>query len=517
MDPPAGSKVHGRMSEHSDVPDDLTSPLEAHPLTAARLAKLEEWESVGVDPYPPGADRTHTTEEVRSRHADLGPGEETDDHVCVAGRIRLARSFGKLLFLTFEDGHGQLQLYLSKADLAGESFAQAELLEPGDWVEASGVVMTTRKGELSVKVESFRLLAKGLRPLPDKWHGLTDVEERSRHRYVDLIVNPEARAIARTRALVVSALRREFEARGYIEVETPILQVDAGGALARPFVTHHNALDLDLYLRIATELHLKRLIVGGLERVFEVGRIFRNEGIDSTHNPEFTMLESYEAFADYRDIMTMVEDIVGAVAVAATGSASIEYQGRPMTLAGPYRRASMTDLVSEALGRDVSVHTPRSELVEIAQGNGIEIDDAWGPGKLIEELFEARVEDSIWDPTFVTDYPVEISPLARRHREDPELTERFELFIAGAEYANAFTELNDPRDQRHRFVAQAAAKAAGDDEAHPIDEDYIRALEYGMPPTGGLGIGVDRLVMLLTDQVHIREVILFPTMRPVSD
>ncbi|MEX2655655.1 MAG: lysine--tRNA ligase, partial [Acidimicrobiia bacterium] len=344
-----------------------------------------------------------------------------------------------------------------------------------------------------------------------------DVEERSRHRYVDLIVNPEARLIAVTRSKVVSALRREFEARGYIEVETPVLQVDAGGALARPFVTHHNALDIDLYLRIATELHLKRLVVGGLERVFEVGRIFRNEGIDSTHNPEFTMLESYEAFADYTDIMTMVEEIVAGVSMAATGSTEIEYQGRPMSLAGPYRRARMTDLVSEALGAEVSIHTPRAELVDLARSVGLDPDDAWGPGKIIEALFGARAEESIWEPTFVTDYPVEISPLARRHRDDPELTERFELFIAGAEYANAFTELNDPRDQRQRFLGQAAAKLAGDDEAHPIDEDYIRALEYGMPPTGGLGIGVDRLVMLLTDQTHVREVILFPTMRPPAD
>ena len=504
------------MSDPIDTPPDLTSALEQHPLTAARLAKLAEWEQAGVDPFPPGSARTHATSDVRMAHDGLGPGEETDDVVTVAGRVRLARSFGKLLFLTIEDGSGQLQLFLSKAELPEQEFALAELVEPGDWVEASGPVMTTKKGELSVKVGSLRLLAKGLRPLPDKWHGLSDIEERSRHRYVDLIVNPDARRVAIIRSRIVSALRREFEARGYLEVETPILQADAGGALARPFVTHHNALDMDLFLRIATELHLKRLIVGGLERVFEVGRIFRNEGIDSTHNPEFTMLESYEAFADYSDIMTLVEEVFAAVAVAATGSTEIEYQGRPMSLAGPYRRARMSDLVSEALGRELSVHTPLDALVEIARSRGIEVDENWGTGKLIEELFEAVVEDSIWEPTFVTDYPVEISPLARRHRDDPDLTERFELFIAGSEYANAFTELNDPRDQRQRFVDQAAARVAGDDEAHPIDEDYLRALEYGMPPTGGLGIGVDRLVMLLADQVHIREVILFPTMRPAD-
>ena len=497
--------------------DDLTSPLEAHPLTAARLAKLHAWEAAGMDPYPPGSGRTHTTQRVRDEHSGLGPGEETGDIVCVAGRVRLARSFGKLLFLTIEDGHGQLQLFFSKAELAPSDFTLAELIEPGDWLEATGPVMTTRKGELSVKVGMFRLLAKGLRPLPDKWHGLTDIEERSRHRYVDLIVNPDARAVAIARARVVSALRQEFEARGYLEVETPILQVDAGGALARPFTTHHNALDIGLFLRIATELHLKRLIVGGMERVFEVGRIFRNEGIDSTHNPEFTMLESYEAFADYNDIMVMVEEIFASVAIAAAGTTEIEYQGRPMSLAGPYRRAAMSELVSEAVGKAVSVHTPTEELGGLLRSAGISPEDDWGAGKLIEELFGALVEQTIWEPTFVTDYPVEISPLARRHRNDPALTERFELFIAGAEYANAFTELNDPRDQRVRFLAQAVARTAGDDEAHPIDEDYIRALEYGMPPTGGLGIGVDRLVMLLTDQVHIREVILFPMMRPSAE
>lgn len=505
------------MSDPIEDQTDLTSPLEAHPLTRARLAKLAEWEAAGVDPFPPGATRTHTNEEVRERHADLAPGVETDDVVSVAGRVRLARSFGKLLFLTVEDASGEIQLFISQSVLGDDVFALVELLEPGDWVEATGPVMTTKKGELSVRVTSLRLLAKGLRPLPDKWHGLTDVEERSRHRYVDLIVNPESRQVAVTRSKIVSALRREFEGRGYVEVETPILQVDAGGALARPFVTHHNALGVDLYLRIATELHLKRLIVGGLDRVFEIGRIFRNEGIDSTHNPEFTMLESYEAFADYTDIMLLVEETFAAVAVAATGSTEIEYQGRPMSLAGPYRRASMSELVAEAVGASVTVHTPADELRALARRHGIDPESTWGPGKLIEELFEATVEDTLWEPTFVTDYPVEISPLARRHRDDPELTERFELFIAGAEYANAFTELNDPRDQRVRFLAQAVAKAAGDDEAHPIDEDFVRALEYGMPPTGGLGIGVDRLVMLLTDQTHIREVILFPTMRPVVD
>jgi len=495
-------------------PDDR-SPLEDHPLTAARLAKLDEWIAQAIDPYPPGAYRTHTAADIAESHGDLGPGQETDDVVAVAGRVMLARSFGKLLFLTVQDGSGPIQLFVSKATVPDPLFAAAARVEPGDWVSASGPVMTTRKGELSVKVEDLVLLAKSLRPLPEKWHGLTDVEERSRRRYVDLIVNPDARRIAVARAKVVSTLRREFEARGYIEVETPILQIEAGGALARPFVTHHNALDVDLYLRIATELHLKRLVVGGLERVFEIGRIFRNEGIDSTHNPEFTTLESYEAFADYHDIMHLVEEVVSAVAVAVTGSTDIEYRGRPLSLAGPYRRARMVDLVSEAIGATVSVDTPMDELSALAGRHGVVAEQGWHQGKLIEAVFDAVVEEGIWEPTFVIDHPLEISPLAREHRTEPGLTERFELFIAGSEFANAFTELNDPRDQRARFLAQAEARAAGAEDTHPVDEDFLRALEYGMPPTGGLGIGVDRLVMLVTDQVHIREVILFPTMRPL--
>jgi lysyl-tRNA synthetase class 2 len=375
-------------------------------------------------------------------------------------------------------------------------------------------VITTKKGEVSVRIDQFELLARALRPLPDKWHGLQDVEMRSRRRYIDLMVNESSRNIAVMRAKIISELRRQFEARGYIEVETPVLLGQATGALARPFATHHNALELDMYLRIATELYLKRLVVGGLERVFEIGRIFRNEGIDSTHNPEFTMLESYEAFADYGDIMDMVEEMVRACAVVATGSTEITYQGRTLDLGKPFRRARMVDLVAEASGEEISFDRPRAEMVALAERHGIDVEESWGHGKIIDQLFEELVADEIWEPTYVLDHPKEVSPLARENRDDPNLTERFELFIAGAEYANAFSELNDPLDQRRRFESQAAARAEGDDEAHPIDEDYILALEYGLPPTGGLGIGVDRLVMLLTDQHHIREVILFPTLRP---
>ncbi len=487
---------------------------EDHPLIAARAAKVAALREAGVDPYPVRYERSHLAAELHAVHGGLEPGVETEVDVSVAGRVMLHRSFGKLMFATIEDGSGTIQLFVAAADLDEAELARFADLDAGDWVGAEGTVMTTKKGELSVRVRSFHLLAKAIRPLPEKWHGLQDVEQRSRRRYLDLMVNSEARALAILRSKVVSELRRQFESRGYLEVETPILQSEAGGALAKPFATHHNALDIPMYLRIATELHLKRLVVGGLERVFEIGRIFRNEGVDSTHNPEFTMLESYEALADYTDIMRLVEEVIPAVAVAAIGSTSIEYKDRALDLAPPYRRARMVDMVAGVLGQPVDVNAPAADLRALAEARGVGTDLAWGSGKIIEALFDELVQPDIWQPTFVLDHPVEISPLARVHRDSPGLTERFELFIAGQEYANAFSELNDPEDQRRRFEAQARAKAAGDEDAHGIDEDYIMALEYGLPPTGGLGIGVDRLVMLLADQAHIREVILFPTMRP---
>ncbi len=487
---------------------------EDHPLIAARAAKVAALREAGVDPYPVRYERSHLAAELHAVHGGLEPGVETEVDVSVAGRVMLHRSFGKLMFATIEDGSGTIQLFVAAADLDEAELARFADLDAGDWVGAEGTVMTTKKGELSVRVRSFHLLSKAIRPLPEKWHGLQDVEQRSRRRYLDLMMNSEARALAILRSKVVSELRRQFELRGYLEVETPILQSEAGGALAKPFATHHNALDIPMYLRIATELHLKRLVVGGLERVFEIGRIFRNEGVDSTHNPEFTMLESYEALADYTDIMRLVEEVIPAVAVAAVGSTSIEYKERALDLAPPYRRARMVDMVAGVLGQPVDVNAPAADLRALAEARGVGTDPAWGSGKIIEALFDELVQPDIWEPTFVLDHPVEISPLARVHRDSPGLTERFELFIAGQEYANAFSELNDPEDQRRRFEAQARAKAAGDEDAHGIDEDYIMALEYGLPPTGGLGIGVDRLVMLLADQAHIREVILFPTMRP---
>ncbi len=487
-------------------------PLADHALTAGRLEKhLAHLERGG---YPYRFERTAMASELLDRYADLDPGSATGEEVAVAGRMMLVRSFGRLIFATLRDGSGTVQLFVDPTVLGEEEFARFGELDPGDWIGAAGEVITTKRGELSVRVATFTLLQPSLRPLPDKWHGLKDVEQRTRHRYVDLIVNEEARRTALTRARVVSELRRQFESRGYLEVETPMLLVQATGALARPFATRHRSLDMAMYLRIATELYLKRLVVGGFERVFEIGRIFRNEGIDAAHNPEFTMLESYEAFADYTDIMEMTEQIIAAVAEVATGSTTVVYGGREVDLKPPYRQVSMVDLVTEAVGVPVDFESAIEEMRELARRNGVEPDDEWGHGKIINALFEALVGDEIWEPTYVIDHPREVSPLARAHRTNPHLTERFELFIAGSEYANAFSELNDPLEQRDRFEAQEAARAAGDDEAHPIDEDYLLALEYGLPPTGGLGIGVDRLVMLLTDQHHIREVILFPTLRP---
>jgi lysyl-tRNA synthetase class 2 len=503
------------MTDHDDIDstgDHEASSLADHPLTAARLDKVERLRAEGVEPYPVGVRRTHLSADLHRDHAGLAPGATTGVEVTVAGRVVLHRSFGKLVFATLQDGEGRIQV-MAQLDLIGpEALARFEDLDIGDLATVTGEVITTRKGELTVLAADFTLLAKALRPLPEKWRGLHDLETRSRRRYLDLIVNPEARRVALTRAAILSELRTQFEGRGYVEVETPVLLTQAGGALARPFETHHDALDLVMSLRIATELPLKMLIVGGLEKVFELGRIFRNEGIDATHNPEFTMLESYQAYADYWDILEMVEEIVAATARRATGGTVIEYRGRTLDLTPPYRRARMVDLVAEALGRPV--WPPPPDLAAVARAVGVEVPPEWGSGKIVEELFNNLVEEALWDPVFVLDHPVETSPLARRHRDDPELTERFELFIAGSEYANAYSELNDPIDQRERFVRQAAAKAAGDEEAHVVDEAFLRALEYGMPPTGGLGLGVDRLVMLLTDQTHVRDVILFPTMRP---
>jgi lysyl-tRNA synthetase, class II len=469
---------------------------------------------VAIDDLPYRFERTALAADLAATHAELGPGSETGQLVAVAGRVMLKRSFGKLVFLTIRDYSGRIQLLAESSRLVGEPFERVTEVNLGDWVAGEGEVVTTKKGELSVRLDSFMVLVPIHRPLPDKWHGMTDIEARSRQRYLDLIVNDRSLAVAQARSQVVSVLRAEFSERGFVEVETPMLLSQATGAIARPFLTHHESLDLQMKLRISLELYLKRLVVGGMERVFEIGRVFRNEGIDSTHNPEFTMLEAYQALADYDDMITLVEEVFVSVVKSVTGGTTISYRGKSLDFNPPYRRATMLELVSEALGEPVSLDRPLDELRGLAQRHGTEVDGRWGPGRVIEAVYDEVVEGGIWEPTFVTDHPKEISPLARIHRSSPDLTERFELVIAGSEYVNAFSELIDPLDQRARFEEQAAARAAGDLEAHPLDEDFLRALEYGMPPTGGLGIGVDRLVMLVTDTSHIRDVILFPTLRP---
>lgn len=482
------------------------------PLTARRRQHHEEILASGG--YPHRFQRTDLAADLHHRFAGLEPGSSTETRVSVAGRLMLYRSFGALQFGTLRDDSGTIQLFVDRAVIGEDGADEFARVDLGDWIGATGEVMTTRKGELSVRVDGLTMLQKSLRPLPEKWHGLQDIELRSRRRYLDLMVNEEARRVARARVSVIAELRRQFEARGFIEVETPVLLAQATGANARPFVTRHHALDMEMSLRIATELYLKRLVVGGLERVYEIGRIFRNEGIDATHNPEFTMLEAYQALADYNDVMELVEEVISAVVIAVAGQPLITYQGRELDLSAPFRRATMLQLVSERLGEDVDLDTEPEIVGAMAKRSGVEIEDGWTTARTISEIYEDLVEPEIWAPTFVTHQPIEISPLARRNPDDPRLADRFELVIAGSEYANAFSELNDPDDQRERFDAQAAARAAGDEEAHPVDEDYLMALEYGLPPTGGLGIGVDRLVMLLTDQSHIRDVILFPTLRP---
>jgi lysyl-tRNA synthetase len=426
----------------------------------------------------------------------------------------LKREQGRLTFANLRDMSGDIQLFVSKAVLGDETFRTFNDLDRGDWVGVEGVVMTTNKGELSIKVEDFDLLAKSLRPLPDKWKGLSDIDTRYRQRYVDLIVNEDARAVFAVRHAAVDAIRRHLKDEGFVEVETPILNLQQGGAIARPFVTHYNALDLNTYLRIALELPLKRLVVGGVERVFELGRVFRNEGVDTRHNPEFTMLEVYQALADYTDMMTLTEQIVEAAALAANGTTKVTLRDREIDLAPPWPRVTMSDLIEATLGVRLHPSMDVDAARRVLDDLGVPYDTTWGAGKLTAEVYDELVEPKVFEPTIVIDHPREVSPLAKPHRDDPSLVERFEVIVDGRELANAYSELNDPVEQLARFRDEAAAKAAGNPEAGDVDLDYIRALEYGMPPAGGLGIGIDRLVMLLAGVESIREAILFPTLRP---
>ncbi|ADV04710.1 lysine--tRNA ligase [Staphylococcus pseudintermedius] len=482
-----------------------------------RRQKLQELRDLGIDPFGEKFERTGTAETLKAQWDQYAKEElaekETESHTVIAGRIMTKRGKGKAGFAHVQDLSGQIQIYVRKDQVGDAQFGIWNTADLGDIVGVEGIMFKTNTGELSVKAKSFKLLSKALRPLPDKHHGLQDIEQRYRQRYLDLITNEESTQTFINRSRILQEMRNYLNEKGFLEVETPMMHQIAGGAAAKPFVTHHNALDATLYMRIAIELHLKRLIVGGLEKVYEIGRVFRNEGVSTRHNPEFTMIELYEAYADYKDIMSLTEELVAHIARRVLGTTSVQYGDETINLEPQWRRLHMVDAVKEATGVDFYEVKSDKEAHELAKAHGIEVDDNMKYGHILNEFFEQKVEETLIQPTFIYGHPIEISPLAKKNPEDPRFTDRFELFIVGREHANAFTELNDPIDQRQRFEAQLVEKEQGNDEAHEMDEDFIEALEYGMPPTGGLGIGIDRLVMLLTNSPSIRDVLLFPYMR----
>lgn len=482
---------------------------ELNELMQQRLKKLEELRKMGIDPFGKKYDRTHFCADIIDRFEEM-EGQE----VSIAGRIMAKRGHGKASFADVQDRSGKIQIYVKVNEVGDQQYELFDKLDIGDIIGVKGEVFRTKKGEISVSVKEFILLCKSLRPLPEKWHGLKDVELRYRQRYVDLIVNPDVRRTFEIRSRVIQSMRRYLDSRGFLEVETPIMTPLAGGAAARPFITHHNALGIDLYLRIATELYLKRLIVGGFEKVYEIGKDFRNEGISIKHNPEFTMMELYQAYADYEDMMEITEDMISTIAKDVLGTTRITYQGQEIDLTPPWRRLTMVEAVEKYTGIDFKNIKSDKEALKVAKDLDLDVKEGSTKGEIISLVFEEKVEKHLIQPTFILDYPIEVSPLAKKKEDDPMFTYRFEAFITCKEMANAFSELNDPIDQKERFLQQAKQREAGDEEAHVYDEDYITALEYGMPPTGGLGIGIDRLVMLLTDSYSIRDVILFPTMRP---
>jgi lysyl-tRNA synthetase class 2 len=487
-------------------------PREAEVLRARRES-LDRLRDEGVEPFALGFGLdTHAADLVTEFEGRLDPEEESERRASMAGRVVLARRHGKLTFLVIRDRTGDLQLFCEEATMGSDPYRLLDDVDLGDIVGATGVACRTRKGELSLRVDSLTMLTKALRPLPEKWHGLQDPDLQQRRRYLHLITDPTARRYVSARATVLRTIRHELDDRGYTEVETPVLQSVAGGALARPFTTHHNALDTDLKLRISLELYLKRLLVGGLERVYEIGRNFRNEGIDREHNPEFTMLELYEAYGDYETMMRIAEDLIRACARAVNGSLASTFRDRPLDLSTPFRRVTVLGAVSEAVGEKVTLDRP--DLAEMADRHGVGVNPAWGAGKIVLEIFEKLAEHTFFDPTFVCDYPREVSPLARPHRSDPTLTEHFDVVVGGVELGTAFSELTDPIEQRAKFEEQMAERLAGDEEAHPLDDDFMMALEHGMPPAGGIGIGIDRLLMVLTDAPSLRDLILFPHHRP---
>ncbi len=480
-----------------------------------RREKLNELHEKGLDPFGKRFERSHLAAEILEKYGEFEK-EELDNQknmVTIAGRIMTKRGKGKAGFAHIQDLSGQVQIYVRQDAVGPDQYEIFNLVDLGDIVGITGQVFKTKVGELSVKATDLILLTKALRPLPDKFHGLKDVEQRYRQRYLDLIVSQESKQTFITRSQIIRSIRNYLDRNGYLEVETPMLHSIAGGAAARPFVTHHNALDMELYMRIAIELHLKRLIVGGLEKVYEIGRVFRNEGVSTRHNPEFTMIELYEAYADYQDIMALTENLVAHVAQEVLGTTTIQYGEYEIELKPQWKRQHMVDAIKEYTGVDFWGVTTTEEAKKLAKENGIEIKDSMEYGHILNEFFEQRVEEKLIQPTFIYGHPVEISPLAKKNEDDPRFTDRFELFIVAREHANAFTELNDPIDQRERFEAQLIEREQGNDEAHEMDDDFVEALEYGMPPTGGLGIGIDRLVMLLTNSPSIRDVLLFPSMR----
>src|ERR1700754_3996471 len=481
---------------------------------AHRLAKREALRARGVEPYPVRFDRDATAAAIRAEFGSIAAGTDTGRVVHIAGRIMGERRHGGLDFADLRDETGQVQLIVTRGEVGGEGLHDFSDLDLGDWVGVEGTVVASNKGELSVMVDKFELLSKSLRALPDIRHGLIDPEARSRRRYLDLILDEPSRRVFAIRAHVISATRKTLLDKGFTQVETPVLLDQAGGAAAKPFITHHNALDIDLTLRIALELNLKRLIVGGMNRVFEIGRVFRNEGLDTRHNPEFTLLEAYQAFGDYNDMMDLTEAIVEACCIEAIGTTVVKIGDREVDLKPPWRRATMAELIEENAGVKMHPSMPVAEARKIADERGVEYLDVWGSGKIMAEVYDDSSEHLLIEPTFVLDHPREVSPLARAHRDDPTLTERFELVVAGRELANAYSELNDPVDQAERFQTEADLQAGGDEEGEPVDNDYVEALEYGLTPIGGLGIGLDRLVLLISGAEAIRDVILFPTLRP---
>lgn len=494
------------MNQDTDLNDQLL----------VRREKLQTLRNQGIDPFGMRFERTHLTNELKANFENVAKEElqEREEEVKIAGRIMTKRGKGKAGFAHIQDLEGQIQIYVRKDAVGDEQYELFTMSDIGDIIGVIGTVFKTKVGELSIRAKKFIILSKALRPLPDKFHGLKDVEQRYRQRYVDLIMNPNVKQTFLTRSKIIQSMRRYLNSHGYLEVETPMMHTIPGGAAARPFVTHHNALDMDLYMRIAIELHLKRLIVGGFEKVYEIGRVFRNEGISTRHNPEFTMIELYEAYADYEDIMELTENLVAHIAGDVLGTTTVTYGEYEIDLKPKWTRLHMVDAIKQYVGVDFWKNVSDDEAKQLAKKHGVEIKETMTYGHIVNEFFEQLVEEKLIQPTFIYGHPVEISPLAKKNKRDPRFTDRFELFIVAREHANAFTELNDPIDQRERFEAQVKERAQGNDEAHLMDEDFLESLEYGMPPTGGLGIGIDRLVMLLTNAPSIRDVLLFPHMRP---